>query len=59
MDPSISQSVAQRLYDQAEITFLEENRAHLNGWADTPGVLNVLVDQQGPVDFLIVFHVYG
>lgn len=55
----MSQSVAQRLYDQAEITFLEENRAHLNGWADTPGVLNVLVDQQGPVDFLIVFHVYG
>lgn len=51
MDTSTSQSVAQRLYDRAEITFLEQDRAQLNGWADSPGVLDVLMDQHGPVDF--------
>lgn len=48
---STPQDVAQRLYDQADIHFLEKDRPQLNAWADLSGALDVLVDEKGPVDF--------
>lgn len=50
MDTPSPRHVAQRLYDQAEINFLDDDRKQLNSWADCPGALDALVAEDG-VDF--------
>ena len=50
MDTPSPRHVAQRLYDQSEINFLDDDRKQLNSWADCPGALDALVAEDG-VDF--------